>query len=157
MDYLSQITMLKLRLPSEELLNKSRQELIGYELAKASPGAGWGYFPGMEHHEALFYPETIHLGETLQEMITSIKISGPDYYLSFIKQSQFEVTASFGGLHLDPDPSLKEDEEIQRILINLHQFPRQLQVACTNRFELASLGVFYERHYYTRLQLPNSI
>lgn len=80
MDYLSQITMLKLRLPSEELLNKSRQELIGYELAKASPGAGWGYFPGMEHHEALFYPETIHLGETLQEMITSIKISGPDYY-----------------------------------------------------------------------------
>jgi hypothetical protein len=49
----------------------------------------------MEQDEALVYPETILLGQILQELLfASAKVIGPQYYLSFIKQSQFEVTAS---------------------------------------------------------------
>jgi hypothetical protein len=142
---------------SESVISNALSELLQHERDNRSAGCGWGYFQGMES-DSNSYPKTIRLRHELEKkLIPILTDSKAPFSFSFIKMSEAAITASFGGLHLDSHPGLKEDEEIERILINLHEWPRQLRIAHADRFTLAKLGIHYDRHYYTLLQLPSTI
>lgn len=142
----------------ESLFLESRLELVDYENRYSPNSTGWGYFPGILGNEPEKYPKTLLLAKELEALVMDkILPQAQLFQLSFVKQSKGEIKNCYGGLHLDPDASLQEGEEIERILINLNTYPRKLKFAALDRHQLRNQGVFYSRHQYSPLQFKEDI
>lgn len=139
-------------------IEKSFQELVCLQERKAEPGCPWGFFPGLEKGQGELYAESIQLANQLKDLSFA-----DNRILAFIRASNGAVTAGFGGLHLDidievthpRDPILLPD--IERVLINLYDKPRELHYAEITRDELIERGFSIPENRYQVLELPCEI
>jgi hypothetical protein len=81
--------------------------------------------------------------------------------LAFLRVSRGVVSAGFGGLHLDTDievthprSATQRNDDVLRVLVNLHDAPRTLEIAGRTRDEL---GVESPRDRYAVLTLPADV
>jgi hypothetical protein len=144
-------------------LDAAEQEL----LHRAPRGHGpfqWGYLLGVERPTVSF-PHVDLIDRALVDAIDSMtEVDGLAFALSFFKVAAGPPPSEasgvhFDGFHFDTHPDITADAgvELDRVLINLAEFPRRIRYALTTRFDLARRGLPIDRGDYQVVELPADV
>ncbi len=145
----------------------AQEELLKYEKEKAEDGCTWGFFPGLEKDEESIYPNcTLLMKQLYSKFITSLeKNIDKRLKLAFVRVASKEPKSQYGGMHIDVDigvghsrdPSVPENYEIVRALLNPYRHPRLVSYTELDRNQLKKAGLEIPSDKYLILNLPRDI
>ncbi|MBX4196707.1 hypothetical protein KW805_03905 [Candidatus Pacearchaeota archaeon] len=134
-------------------IKEAYEELLAH--SKKEKAITWGYFPGLEAKEMERYPRCIKLAYQLRSLVP--------LPLAFIRLVSQKPDSEYGGMHIDVHPGVNHvkdpahrNDEVARVLINLHRAPRLMRYVPIDRDSLIKQGINISPHHYQIIkeQLP---